>query len=400
MGPEKYPKSGRPESYSYFCTVLYTLGQMVTDAQYKESQKEVCTTIERYLEGFKFRDEKDETGGNKLEIIEDGKKKGEVPVNDLVQSVCDEACSILLPEIGAGHPMYQNEPYGISQGEPKIPKFYNANGKNTNFKFEKSWIERVPRILPNEDKIIEILPFLLTCYTGNVKHNKIDPGTVPKDEKYAAWDIIFDPHFKYHKESVSNVDLLRNRNARVKSLSSYFFYKSESYGSLLLIKLAPFFNNKWEFSRDEFISAGRKSIQALELCRRFAAFAYACRGYQKVNLTLSMALFSHLFQWNESEETNKASKIELSYEGDPYREKVISVVRKNKRRTSKFDIYMQIGLLKRSFNDILEMSREELKREALLEKTNFDEIWSAETEEKLEQLRRMAEKDTENNSPR
>ena len=79
---------------------------------------------------------------------------------------------------------------------------------------------------------------------------------------------------------------------------------------------------------------------------------------------------------------------------------MISVVRKNKRRTSKFDIYMQIGLLKRSFNDILEMSREELKREALLEKTNFDEIWSAETEEKLEQLRRMAEKDTENNSPR
>lgn len=57
-------------------------------------------------------------------------------------------------------------------------------------------------------------------------------------------------------------------------------------------------------------------------------------------------------------------------------------------------------MLKSSFNDILEMSRDEQKREALLEKINFDKKRSAKIRKKLERLRRKAEKDTENNSPR
>lgn len=227
-----------------------------------------------------------------------------------------------------------------------------------NFCFDGRWLSNVKLMIPRDENVIRILPYLLFCYSLNAsnKRNKLDPFEYRKRGKsYKAeavpspgWCEIFpeyQPICKGNDPSYSS-----NLKRSIKNLSGYFvefpsclLLNKPSISSLLNsdeMQVEPFgfivgkmkdeenkesspeeeivndekeTEKKTEKEREEKEKAEKKRkkdyllkiVTDWELYRRFAAFCDACNEYQHqlqdlhFNLTLSMALFATAWDFTD-----------------------------------------------------------------------------------------------------
>lgn len=254
----------------------------------------------------------------------------------IVQHICEVAAQILLNPSG----------YYAIDGNVPLPIEHDPEKKyKTLFNFRASWLRAAGLCLDsNKAEVMQILPYLLYCYTLNSSRNKID---------------CFDPHIDYTTgdNSLFSEYFLNNPHRNAKSLRNYFFYQDDPIH--FDIRELPPFGIKYDKAHDgekisselnailkatetgippekmeplSSIHTQRLSLSQLdlesdetlgylykqplkknaqltvlkkqmehqvrfyELCRRFLAFVYACAEHQEackypINLSLSFALF-------------------------------------------------------------------------------------------------------------
>lgn len=177
--------------------------------------------------------------------------------------------------------------------------------------FKKEWLKNVPHLLPECVEVIEVLPYLLTCYSINAYRNRVDPFSYVKKGSVTvsdAWTDIFPDRLngagreKVKQQKKEGENRKRNRMAAIQSLAKHFvrtpcpqcnafIYKggTQLYTGIAQKRVEA---NMKPIRPD---SARKKYIQCWEQYRWFACFCEACKDIEGVNITLSTALFAALW---------------------------------------------------------------------------------------------------------
>lgn len=147
--------------------------------------------------------------------------------------------------------------------------------------FQNRWLTNIPRLLPHEDSVMQILPYLITCYTITASENRLDPFDGDISGAGSGWCNIF----------VELMDSNRSWNLDIPDSSS----RAKSIDSLcnrfLTIDRRKNTPHKKDTTDTNDGDVRHKCASFWEYYRRFAAFCLACRDKYEVNITLSTALF-------------------------------------------------------------------------------------------------------------
>lgn len=174
---------------------------------------------------------------------------------------------------------------------------------NSPLGFNPDWLINVGRLLPECTEIMEILPYLLTCYLITAPQNRLDPFREVKEneyEKFGGWSAIFQDRIKNAESVVYEAQIggSSSRKRAIDSIVNHFVlppnYKCNAF---LWRKGQPL----CRFSHQKYIPLRREQaekcyLQCWEQYCRFACFCTACKKeHPKVNILLSVALFSSLW---------------------------------------------------------------------------------------------------------
>lgn len=190
------------------------------------------------------------------------------------------------------------------------------------YRFQNECLSNMGLLIPLESGVIEILPFLLLCYSANAPYNKLDPFMYLGGDKVgnevtgiaAGWLRIFQDlqaRYAYGTEPTDG-----NQKRDIRQLAKYCTrwpskLSVPNYSSLLDLKgvvsggicSISRITDKGEAFRKERAKSVRV-IKDWELYRKFAAFCDACNTYGRrfkertFNLTLSMALFAQFWKFD------------------------------------------------------------------------------------------------------
>lgn len=264
----------------------------------------------------------------------------------VIQKICEYAAKILLKPDG----------YYVLDGNVPFPHERRGDPFKTQFNFRASWLRTASLCLDStQESVIQILPYLLYCYTLNSGKNKIDCfdpeiefteigksiEVSNRKEIEGMFGTAFTEIFVPIQSELSTEPMNLRRNA--KSLCNHFFSTqaisfdfrepkpnhegckkqalssttsappkgsesmqgSQAKRSLLSqldldsqIELARIYGQN-RITEKEALSARKRQEQIVrfyELCRRFLAFVNACVALQNeveapINLSLSFALF-------------------------------------------------------------------------------------------------------------
>lgn len=105
-------------------------------------------------------------------------------------------------------------------------RFAEAENIHIPSEFQPKWLNNVGILLPNVPEIIEILPYLLTCYAQNASKNRIDPFTGKGGSGYM--DI-----FQQYDDGQQNELGVGNRSRSITQLAHYFTDLTEIEFSVL-----------------------------------------------------------------------------------------------------------------------------------------------------------------------
>lgn len=171
--------------------------------------------------------------------------------------------------------------------------------------FSQNWLINVGRLLPECTEVIEILPFLLTCYLITALQNKLDPFREVKEneyKKYGGWSAIFQDRIENAESVVSEaqIDGSSSRKRAIDSIVNHFVLPSNcKCNAFLWTKGQPlcrFSHHKYIYIPLRREQAERCYLQCWEQYRWFACFCKACKKeHVNVNILLSAALFSSLW---------------------------------------------------------------------------------------------------------
>lgn len=222
---------------------------------------------------------------------------------------------------------------------------------NSFFCFRKRWMNNVSRLVPHDLDLMQITPYLLTCYCANAKDNRIDPFTwyrvgvsdselkelteesrkayqAVKDavKRYTGWCDIFP---EYWTDEVGNKSTSRqgskverystDKNVK-RNIASLISYLTQIPSDDERLRLSSLVSTEgldicWKIKSvdksdlKEMQSKFSTQVKDWEVYRRFAAFCTACDEYKKqvknapkFNLTLSMALFARCWKCDLEED--------------------------------------------------------------------------------------------------
>lgn len=214
-----------------------------------------------------------------------------------IRKICKQASELLSP--------VPNSEWDYSRNFPK-----HGEAEDFPYEFQPKWFHNIGILLPYEPEVIEILPYLLTCYSQNARDNRIDPFT---GKPGSAWMDIFK---KYSDEKQNQLGA-GNRSKSISQLIHYFtdFPKAEfsalfdapTYEEIAIIDdpkqisylpIRDMDSAAWKKAH----AKAKKCAEAWERYCRFAAFCEACENEKMVNLTLSMAYFANAWDFGKCEE--------------------------------------------------------------------------------------------------
>lgn len=218
--------------------------------------------------------------------------------------ICNYASKVL-------NPSHKNIPVRVreSEIETRVADEYGPKQRE-NPVFQKKWLCNIGRLLPDTEAVMRILPYLLTSYTYNICGRNLDPFDGSDSNASLGWQIIFCDN-ELTQEAKSNFS--SNRSLSISRLvdtftlayrgrdGSYLFDgRSEAYeiygnGFRQVDKVVL---PKEEVDYDSVIECVKKRMIDRELYRRFLAFCFACKNYQEVNLSLSLALFANSWRYD------------------------------------------------------------------------------------------------------
>lgn len=302
-----------------------------------------------------------------------GDQRKALTVDKNIRLICGQAARILEPAENSCDGLYS-----LSNIMVPYEKGSDDDVKNASmWSFKRDMISNIPIILSSENEcIMQVLPFLLLCYTMTAYKNHIDPFGGDSNSTGYSWDLLT------HPDKQNDQDM-KARSTRRKQLGLYFFpgrvdeLKRKSGKSIFCLDMEDYLeerkNRRVDINFGAIQQDGRIWIRDTELCRRFAAFLLACRKHQGVNMTLSFALFSSLFHW----ELGDQSKMEEWSKDDPERQRIVSLVKCNPNSQSGMDIYQYAGLCKWRLKHILEnrdRSRDDAMMAHYLFGTNIDGV--------------------------
>lgn len=166
--------------------------------------------------------------------------------------------------------------------------------------FEERWLTNICRLLPDDPEILKVLPYLLTCYTLDIWRNCVDPFD-QKSNQYSnnrAWvDIYYDqasPAVKEQRKLYGGV----RRSDSIDKICSYFILPTNYKCSAFLgyLQVCDYTHSP----KGRILKPRERASYCLacwEAYRRFACFCTACKDIIEVDLILSMALFSSIWDY-------------------------------------------------------------------------------------------------------
>ena len=99
-------------------------------------------------------------------------------VNEYVSRVCKAACQLLVPNEGEHLEIDRDFKLHIKE---KVPR-------KTPYQFQRRWVENIKYLLPCNDVVMNLLPYLLTSYVSQISKNKLD---ISKGKRNSRGSIQF-----------------------------------------------------------------------------------------------------------------------------------------------------------------------------------------------------------------
>lgn len=170
--------------------------------------------------------------------------------------------------------------------------------------FQEQWLYNIPRLLPYAPEVVTILPFLIVSYIISIVEasgSMFDPFDSNDYTQYKGWTTIFQSIPVSRSE-----DPMDNSETYIWNLSQKFaqgfnteYEQFFNYGTpphpLKRVRRGP--KGKDALPSDELVAINR--IRAWEYYRCFLILCDACDKVfcDRVNITLSMAMFSSIWDW-------------------------------------------------------------------------------------------------------
>lgn len=217
-------------------------------------------------------------------------------------------------------------------------------GKEYPFEFKAEWLKHVNILLPNDDKVIEILPYLLACYMENASTNRLDPFA---GEKSSGWMDILQ---EYSNEQQNELGAGNRSRSIIKLADNFTDFPRTDFS---VLSDEPTYENidivtsrlkvrihTWETHTSVHIpirdidsttwrkvsAQSKKCAKAWERYRCFAAFCEACEKIKKVNITASMAHFAS--SWSFDPEIYAYRLPPTAIKKDEMREEILRLMKK------------------------------------------------------------------------
>lgn len=235
-----------------------------------------------------------------------GRKNSGRSVNSVDQLICD-ICDTATKLLSSGD-IAQNEPIYIED----IGVF------DIESSFQSNFMANMGILIPRQEAVMSVLPYILACYAINRSTNKLDPfrrfkeGEAKRGSNCSTgwYDVFY--QYQPSDEDVAPSDT--NRKRSINHLAGYLteiplekLSQKHRFSSLLNFKGMGHVSLQNNVSRKDFQQEGmlcKQSLESWELYQQFSAFCQAC--YEKTdkclhlrpNLTLSTALFARLWNWD------------------------------------------------------------------------------------------------------
>lgn len=264
--------------------ILLSLASETSEWELEETRKSIKSRIHDHL--FKF-------GGQNSTLTS-------VYKNSFVDSVVKEVTQYIsnqyCPTIEARYEHF-------SQMVP--PQKIKSKSKDTFFSrtLDIGGLTHESLLLPEDNLIFEVLPFLMTCYSINLPHNKLDPKNDPVETATVGWQEIFQDLCSEDQRQELLCNNSGNRPKNVDSLCNYFVMDCYSkYAILTYEKDAAYYKDDMDkATRLPLSSIRRAYLNFWEYYHQFIIFCAACHKIERkekklyVNYTLSMALFASIW---------------------------------------------------------------------------------------------------------
>lgn len=253
-------------------TLFYLLPQFDLPAQ--NSAGQLAVSLNEYRKDAKKRIE------NHLKSF----SKGQKSYKDLdvsIQAICEYGSHLLLdtPPIWG----YTRLNEARTDGERTLlqHQISKTNRIDQNRIFQKRWLTNIPRLLPHDNEVMKILPYLITCYTITASENRLDPFDDAQHTACTGWRSIFVELIDKNSPSEINLPDPSSRAKSIRSLCNRFLTIHRRKGTS--------YKKRTAVEAEEMVRHACASFW--EHYQRFASFCLACRQKREVNITLSTALF-------------------------------------------------------------------------------------------------------------
>lgn len=176
------------------------------------------------------------------------------------------------------------------------------------YQFKQCWLNNVARLLPESQEVINVIPYLLTCYLITIFGNRFDPFDQPIDESFVGWNLVFPNDLKLPSSADRSENGGGNRSRMIKTITNHFILP---FNSRYFAFLYAMYSGEMQICKprrsphkakkqDDYLvltnaSAKRKCLECWEYYRQFACFCEACRDIPEVNISLSTSLFSSIW---------------------------------------------------------------------------------------------------------
>lgn len=242
-------------------------------------------------------------------------------VLDPLKNSARDAIDCHLKKYGSANPLYSYEYTSdnlrciCEQAKEKLIAVEYANKDIPSFQWK--WLTNIGRLLPSDDPtVMNILPYLLTCYIIEAPRNKLDPFDSPRQTHQSGWCDIFHRSPAEQDNPYKSIESICNRfvfpfdNRRP---YAPFFCDEKSK-----IPKSPDKSDEPLSNDDDYIPQSkilRDRAKCWEYYRCFVDFCDACRDIKKVNITLSMALFASIWDFSKDPDLPKLEKSVCRYKG-------------------------------------------------------------------------------------
>lgn len=189
---------------------------------------------------------------------------------------------------------------------------YTFSSAAKKYKFEQRWLTNVSRLLPEDPQVIQVIPYLLICYLMTISGNQFDPFDGPFSEGSCGWLLVFPNDTKSLQMNYAPDSGGSNRSKTIKTICNHFILPpgSESFSFLYAMYpkkvqlFLPCYVRKRKIAKaseesNAIAYSKRKAqlscLECWEYYRQFACFCKACSNISEVNISLSTALFSSIW---------------------------------------------------------------------------------------------------------